>query len=191
MLIWICGPSGAGKSTIGRALYEHLKPSMPNLFLIDGDDFREAMGNDLGYTPEDRRKNGHRIAGMSRLLNQQGISVICCASTIHPEVQKYNHTNFPEYCEVMLNVSFETLLRRDTKNIYAKALDGKMADVVGVDIKLDTLAAPHLVLDNDGDCTDFSVFVEAIISQIHNKRQNSKVGSYANATDKGGVRVGR
>jgi len=178
MLIWICGPSGAGKSTIGQALYQHLKPNMPNLFLIDGDDFRTAMGDDLKYTSEDRRKNGHRIAGICRLLDQQGINVVCCASTIHPEVQEFNRANFSEYFEVMLNVSFETLLRRDTKNIYEKALKGKMTDVVGVDIKLETLAAPHLVLDNDGDCTDFNSFVEAIISTIQNGREISKVGSY-------------
>ena len=178
MLIWICGPSGAGKSTIGRALYEHLKPNMPNLFLFDGDDFRAAMGNDLGNTPEDRRKNGHRIAGMCQLMDLQRIIVICCASTIHPEVQEYNRTNFPEYCEVMLKVSFETLLRRDTKNIYEKALQGKMTDVVGLDINLEDMTTPHLVLNNDGDCTEFSVFVEKILAHMQHRRATFKAESY-------------
>ena len=166
MLIWICGPSGAGKSTIGQALYRRLKPGMPNLFLIDGDDFRLALGNDLGYSPEDRRKNGLRIAGICRLMDRQGINVICCASTIHPEVQEFNRATFEQYCEVSLEVSLETLVSRDTKDIYKKALKGMMSNVVGVDIKLETPANPHLVLNNDPHCTSFDEFVDAIVSHV-------------------------
>lgn len=167
MLIWICGPSGAGKTTIGRALYEHLKPGMPNLLFLDGDDFRAAMGNDLGYSPEDRRKNGHRIAGLCHLVESQGINVICCGATIHPEVQAFNRANLLEYYEVFVEVSFETLLRRDVKKIYRKALSGRLSDVVGVDIKLQPPSEPHLILNNDDDCTCFDKFVTAIISGMN------------------------
>jgi len=174
MVIWICGPSAAGKTTIGKALYNHLKPSMPNLFLLDGDGFRTAMGNDLGYTPNDRRKNGHRIAGLCHLLESQGINVICCGATIHLEVQAYNRATFKEYLEVYVEVSFETLLRRDPKNIYSNALKGKLSDVVGVDIKLEPPTAPHLILNNDDDRTEFSDFVTTIISRVNGHHQHSE-----------------
>jgi len=166
MVIWICGPSGAGKTTIGQALYKHLKPGMPNLFLLDGDDFREAMGNDLGFTPEDRRKNGHRIARFCQILESQGINVVCCGATIHHEVQEFNRTAFDEYLEVFVKVPFETLLRRDTKQIYKRALEGRLSNVVGLDIRFIPPAKPHLVLNNDEDRTSFDPFVEAIVAHI-------------------------
>ncbi len=166
MVIWICGPSGAGKTTIGQALYKHLKPATPNLFLLDGDDFRRAVGDDLGFTPEDRRKNGHRIARFCQLLESQGIDVVCCGATIHHEVQEFNRATFREYCEVLIEVSFETLLRRDTKQIYKRGLEGKMANVVGLDIKFIPPANPHIVLNNDEDRTSFDPFVEIIMAHI-------------------------
>ena len=168
MVIWICGPSAAGKTTIGRALYRQLKPDMPTLFLLDGDDFRAATGDDLQFTLEDRRKNGHRIARFCKLLEAQDINVICCAATIHPEVQEFNRVTFHEYCEVLIEVSFETLLRRDTKQIYKSALEGKLSDVIGVDIKFLRPAGPHLVLNNDEDRTSFDDFVHAIMAHINN-----------------------
>ena len=169
MVIWIYGPSGAGKTTIGRALYEQLKNGNPSVFLLDGDDFRAAMGNDLGFTLDDRRRNGHRLARICRLLESQGIDVVCCGATIHPEVQEFNRASFLQYCEVFVEVSFETLLHRDTKNIYQRALDGKLSDVIGVDIKSVPPELPHVVLNNDEERTSFENFAEQIMAHINGK----------------------
>jgi len=171
LIIWICGPSGAGKTEIGRAVYEHLKPKIPRIFMLDGDEFRAAMGNDLGYTPNERRANGLRMARMSQLLESQDIAVICCGATIHTEVQAFNFANLQEYHQVLLEVSFETLLRRDTKNIYARALQGQMVDVLGVDIKLEPPQTPHLVLNNDQDRDSFDELVCRIMSYIAENRK--------------------
>lgn len=166
MVVWICGLSGAGKTTIGRALYNHLKPRICNLCYLDGDEFRAAMGGDLGFTPEDRRRNGHRIARLCHLLESQGIEVICTGATIHPEVQEFNRKAFRRYCEVLVEASFETLLRRDRKDIYRRALKGELSDVLGVDIKFLPPASPHLVLNNDQDRTCFGGLIQAIMPHL-------------------------
>ena len=172
MLIWICGPSGAGKTTLGRALYNYFKPTTPNLFLLDGDDFRAAMGNDLGYSAEDRLKNGRRIARLCRLLESQGIDVICCGATIHPEVQSYNRKMFRQYWEIVMEVSYETLLRRDFKRIHSRARDGKLLDVIAVDIKWAPPATPDLILNNDEDRTSFDGLVRAAVMCINGVTDN-------------------
>jgi len=164
MIIWICGQSGAGKTTIGQSLFRHIKPEMPNLFMLDGDDFRWAMDNDLGYTQDARRKNSHRIARICHLLDSQGINVICCAITIHPEVQEYNRSTFQEYFEVLIEASSKTLHARDTKGIYKRALAGEISGVVGVDIEFVPPVAPHLVLNNDQDLDSFDGFVNQIVA---------------------------
>jgi len=171
MVIWICGPSGAGKTTIGRALHKHLKLRTPSIFLMDGDEFRAAMGHDLGFTVEDRHKNGLRMVRLSQLLESQGIAVICCGATIHPEVQAFGSAELLEYHQVFVEASFETLLRRDTKDIYRRALEGQMVDVVGVDIKLAIPATPHLLLNNDEDRDSVDGLVRQITGYIEASRR--------------------
>ena len=163
MVVWICGPSAAGKTTIGRNLYDHLKPSVGNLVLIDGDDFRRAMGDDLGYSTEDRRLNSVRIARFCHLLDAQDIHVICCAVTIHPEAQALSRKVLKNYHEVLISVSMDTLLRRDRKDIYRKALNGELADVVGVQIPYVPPVNPDLVIENDSDCSSFEPIVERLV----------------------------
>lgn len=166
MIVWICGPSGAGKTTIGQALFNTLKKDYPNLFILDGDQFRWAMSNDLGYSAEDRRQNSHRIARMCKLLESQGIHVICCGVTIHPEVQKFNRESYQEYFEVLIETSFETLLQRDSKNIYGRALMGEIKEVAGVDIGFVAPSNPHLVINNDKDLSCFDGIVGQITSHL-------------------------
>ena len=166
MVIWITGPSGAGKTTIGRALYDHLKPQRRGMFLMDGDEFRKAMGNDLGYSIEERRENGLRIIRLMQLLESQDITVVCCASTIHPDVQDFGHANLRSYYQVYIDVSLDTLRRRDIKDIYRRALEGEMVDVVGVDIDLVVPKTPHLVINNDKDRKSFDDLIDEIMGYV-------------------------
>jgi len=149
VVIWIAGPSGAGKTTIGKALYERLKPQSQGIFLMDGDEFRMAMGNDLGYSPEERRQNGLRLIRLIQLLESQDITVICCAATIHSDVQDFGFANLRSYYQVYIDVSLETLHQRDVKDIYRRALEGELSDVVGMDIQLEVPRTPHLTINND------------------------------------------
>ena len=166
MVIWICGPSGAGKTTIGRALRDYLRPRLPALFLLDGDEFRAAMGNDLGYSAAERRENGLRIARTCKLLESQGLTVICCAATIHEDVQAYNFENLGEYYQVAVDISMETLRQRDTKDIYRRASTGTMVDVLGVDMKFDVPETRHMTLNNDQNRASFEDVVLDILRHI-------------------------
>ena len=64
MVVWLCGLSGSGKTTIGWQIYSRVKPRVPNLVLLDGEDLRSAFGEDLGYDEEARRRNSIRIANL-------------------------------------------------------------------------------------------------------------------------------
>ncbi len=112
MVIWLCGLSGSGKTTIGRLIYNRVKPKVPNLVLLDGEDLRMAFGNDLGHDQEGRRRNSLRIANLCQLLDRQYIHVICCAMTIAPEAQVANRRHIKEYYEIFLDVSLDAVVRR-------------------------------------------------------------------------------
>jgi adenylylsulfate kinase-like enzyme len=163
MLIWLCGLSGSGKTTLGRLLYERLNERYPNLVLLDGDELRQAFGDDIGHHPEARQRNSQRIANLCHLLAQQGIHVICCAVTLTKAVQEQNRRLGADYVEVFLNVSLDTLRRRDPKRIYERASRGEISDVAGVDIPYVPPADPHLTIDNDDERTDLTPLVARIL----------------------------
>lgn len=164
MVLWLCGLSGSGKTTLGRLVYARLKAKAPNIVLLDGEDVRAAFGGDLGHDPAARRRNSVRIGNLCRLLDGQGIHVVCCAMTIAPEVQAMNREHLTGYCEVLLNVSLEVLASRDPKGIYRRARAGQLTQVCGVDIPYVAPTNPHLVLDNNRALQNLSPLVDRILA---------------------------
>lgn len=166
MVIWLCGLSGAGKTTIGNALYDRIKGRAANLVILDGEELRKALGGDLGHDAESRRVNSVRIANLCHLLDLQGIHVICCAMTIVPEAQELNRQWLSGYCEILLDVDLDTLIKRDPKGLYKKALSGKIKNVAGVDIPFVAPKSPQLVIDTRETLTDFSPIVDRILEHV-------------------------
>lgn len=165
MVIWICGLSGSGKTTLGRQIYDRLKPALKNLVLLDGDELRAALGHDLGHDTESRRRNSIRIANLCRLLDRQGIHVVCCAMTLAAEVQNANRENLTGYLEIYLDVSMPILEARDIKEIYRRARTGLIQNVAGVDIPYDPPANPHMVIDNNQTRDDLTPIADAVIAR--------------------------
>jgi adenylylsulfate kinase len=165
MVVWLCGLSGTGKSTLGGLLYRRLKPTLPNLVLLDGEDVRAVYGDEhLGHDAESRRRNSNRIARLCQLLDRQDIHVICCAMTLAPEAQASNRLEIKDYCEVLLNVSLPVLASRDPKGIYRRAKAGQLSNVAGIDLPYVPPAHPHLVIENDQDRTDLMPLVDRILA---------------------------
>jgi adenylylsulfate kinase-like enzyme len=163
MVVWLCGLSGSGKTTLGRLIYSRVKQKVSNIVLLDGEDVRAVMGDNLGHDLESRRRNSVRIASLCQLLDGQGIHVICCAMTLAPEAQAANRSHIKQYYEVFLDVSVQVLASRDPKGIYRRALAGELKDVSGVDIPYVPPAHPHLVLDNNVQREDLAPLVNRIL----------------------------
>jgi adenylylsulfate kinase len=162
-LIWITGISGAGKTTIGKALYERLKPVMPALVYLDGDEVRRCFGDDLGFTLEARDANAFRFTRLCRLLCAQGISVVCAANLTSQRFRDWCRAEIPGYFEVFLDVPMEVLTARDPKGLYARALAGETSNVVGIDIPFVPPLTPDLVIDNSRSCESFDSVCEQIM----------------------------
>jgi len=144
MVIWITGLSGSGKTTISRKVYESIKQKYKNTVLLDGDVIRAALDNNYGYTLPDRLKGAKQVSGLCRMLDNEGINVVCATISLFEEIQSSNRKNFSKYVEVFLDVDMEELRRRDPKKIYSTPMD----NVVGVDLPYDRPKNPDIVLDN-------------------------------------------
>ena len=150
---WITGLSGAGKTTIGKLFYEKIKETHPNTVFLDGDTLREVFADDLGYSKEERQKCAMRYSRLCRMLENQGMNVICCTISMFDCVRQWNRDNIPNYKEIYVKVSMETLQRRDQKGLYSASVAGKENEVVGIHMQLEEPKQPDLVLENDGEKT--------------------------------------
>lgn len=149
------GLSGAGKTTIGGLFHRRLKATKPNVVLLDGDEIRVAFGEDVGYTQGERLRWAGRIFRVCKLLSGQGIDVVVCSIAMYESVRRWNRENIPNYKEIYIKVSRDTLLRRNQKGLYTA---GK--NVVGIDLPFDEPQAPDLVVHNDGDKTPLELVTE-------------------------------
>lgn len=149
-LYWITGLAGAGKTTIGKILYCYLKAKYPNTIFLDGDALRQAFGNDLGYSEEDRLSCAMRYARLSKLLVEQGMHVICCTISMFDDVREWNRRNIENYLEIYIEVPLEVLEKRNQKNLYSKLDEGNAKNVVGMDLHLQLPRNPDIHLINDG-----------------------------------------
>ncbi|HLF18609.1 MAG TPA: adenylyl-sulfate kinase [Candidatus Omnitrophota bacterium] len=170
MVIWIIGLSGAGKTTIGRKLRDRLAAMGRPVVFFDGDIFRNIMGDDLGHTIEERKKNAQRICRFCQYLEKQGIDVVFALLSLFPESQEWNRKNLSQYFEVYLDVSMDTVMKRDPKGLYKKALAGEITHVVGVDINFEPPLHPDLVVNNDDERVDHGGIVDAIMEGLEEKK---------------------
>lgn len=142
------GLSGAGKTTLGSLFYQRLKNTKPNVVYLDGDEIRLAFGEDVGYTQEERLRWAGRIFRVCKLLSDQGIDVVCCSIAMFDSVRQWNRENIPNYKEIYIRVTKETLMQRNQKGLYTAG-----HNVVGIDLPFDEPKSPDLVIQNDGERT--------------------------------------
>jgi adenylylsulfate kinase len=142
-VIWITGLPGAGKTTVADEVAALLRAKSAAVVQVDGDVVREVMGNDLGYTPNDRLENAWRISRLCRMLSGQGLQVVCATVSLFSEIHDWNRANLTRYVEVYLRASGGTLAAR-------KGHLRGAANVVGVDQPFDAPQSPDLLIDNEG-----------------------------------------
>jgi bifunctional enzyme CysN/CysC len=150
-VLWFTGLSGSGKSTIANALEQVLHERGIRTYILDGDNVRHGLNNDLGFTDADRVENIRRIAEVAKLMVDAGLVVL--ASFISPfrsERDMARKLFEPgEFVEIHVNVSLETAEHRDPKGLYRKARRGELPNFTGVDSSYEAPDNPELELSTD------------------------------------------
>ena len=149
--IWFTGLPASGKSTIAVAVERALVESGRVAYLLDGDNLRHGLSDDLGFWPGDRAENIRRVGHLTRLLADAG--VVALASLVSPlksdrEIARaLNDAARLPFIEVYVATSLAECEKRDPKGLYARARNGQLASLTGVDAPYEPPDNPDLVLD--------------------------------------------
>jgi 3'-phosphoadenosine 5'-phosphosulfate synthase len=156
-VVWLTGLSGAGKSTIGQALREELARRGRQAELLDGDEVRTHLSKGLGFSKEDRDTNIRRIGYVARLLARNGGIAITAAISPYREVRNQIRVETTCFVEVFVRCPLDTLVERDTKGLYRKALAGEIANFTGVSDPYEEPLQPEVVCDTSNESLAQSV----------------------------------
>lgn len=149
--IWFTGLPASGKSTVAVAVERALVESGRMAYLLDGDNLRHGLSDDLGFSPGDRTENIRRVGHLTRLLADAG--VVALASLVSPlksdreTARALNDAAKLPFIEVHVSTSLEECEKRDPKGLYARARTGELKGLTGVDAPYEPPDAPDLVLD--------------------------------------------
>ena len=149
MMLWFTGLSGSGKSTVAIALERELHSRGLLCRILDGDNIRSGINNNLGFSAEDRVENIRRIAEVGRLFVDTGIITI--AALISPNNQLREMAaeiiGKDDFVEVFVSTPLEECEKRDVKGLYAKARRGEIKNFTGISAPFEAPEHPDITLD--------------------------------------------
>ena len=170
LVVWFYGLSGSGKSTIAIQLEQQLHSRGILSKVLDGDNIRTGLNNNLGFTDDDRKENIRRIAEVSKLLAHTGVVTICSFITPKAELRQLAREILgPEdLLDVYVHASYETCENRDVKGLYAKAKAGEIPNFTGKDSSFEIPSEPDLYIDTENQTVEESTkaVLEAILPRI-------------------------
>ena len=149
MILWITGISGSGKTTIGKFFFNKFKKKHKNTIFLDGDEFRSLFGNDLKYTIKDRDKNAERMIAFVKYLSNQRINLIISANITSKKYRIWCKKNLKNFIQIYIKAKLKSLVKRDYKNLYKRAINKKIKNVIGVDLPFKDPQKIDLLISND------------------------------------------
>lgn len=151
-VLWLTGLSGSGKSTIAHQSCELLLKSKYNVKILDGDYIRNTLHKTLKFTPEDITENNRRTAIICKnMLDQYNYLIVPIISPFKKSRLEVSNIIGPNYVEIYVKAKLDTVIERDTKGFYKKAINGKINLFIGIDprVPYEPPDNPNLVLDTD------------------------------------------
>ena len=147
--LWFTGLSASGKSTIAYALERRLIDLGKPCYVLDGDNIRQGLNSNLGFSDPDRSENIRRVAEVSKLMNDAGLVVI--ASFISPSskdrILAQNIIGRANFFEIYMSAPVDICEKRDPKGVYKKARSGEIKNFTGVTANYDVPNSPFITID--------------------------------------------
>ncbi|WP_010494548.1 adenylyl-sulfate kinase [Paenibacillus elgii] len=167
--LWLTGLSGSGKSSIAVELENRLYHEGIRTYILDGDNIRHGLNNNLGFSPEDRKENLRRVGEVAKLFVDAGVISVAAFISPYNEDRSMVRNMFKanEFIEIYVSCPLEQCEERDPKGLYKKARAGEIREFTGISAPYEVPLNPELVIETD----KYSVHecVDLIISYLEQK----------------------
>ncbi len=175
VMLWLTGLSGSGKSTIAIALERELHQRGLLCRILDGDNIRSGINNNLGFSAEDRVENIRRIAEIGKLFVDTGIITIAAFISPSNELRQMATRIIGEgdFLEIYVSTPLEECEKRDVKGLYAKARRGEIRNFTGISAPFEAPEHPVLSLDTSRLSLEESVntLLELVLPAVGKRRE--------------------
>lgn len=148
-VLWMVGLSGSGKTTIADILENELRQRGLNVERLDGDIVRESLTSDLGFSKEDREKNIERVTFVAKLLSRNGVACICSFISPYQSMRDRVKAETTNFVEVFVDAPLDTVIDRDVKGLYEKAIAGEIPNFTGISDPFEAPADPDIHVRTD------------------------------------------
>jgi bifunctional enzyme CysN/CysC len=151
IILWFTGLSGSGKSTIANMLEKKLASQGLLTYILDGDNLRHGLNKDLGFKKEDRIENLRRVSEVAKIMHDSGVIVLASFISPYKKDRKRIREMFPEneFIEIFVDADIDTVISRDPKGLYQKALSGQIPNFTGVGSDYEKPQYPEITLNTN------------------------------------------
>ena len=159
-VLWFTGLSGAGKTTIAIGLSKALKKYGKKVKIIDGDEIRNSIHSKLSFTPKDIEKNNQLIAQLCKnIINNHNFIVVPIISPFRRSRKAAKVLIGASFTEVYVKTSLQTVIKRDVKGLYKKALKGEIENFIGIDnnVPYEVPINPSITINTELEHPDESI----------------------------------
>jgi adenylylsulfate kinase len=165
-IVWFTGLSGSGKSTLAHAVEEILHQQGCHTFVLDGDNVRQGLCGDLGFSSKDREENIRRIGEIAKLFMEAGMIVLTAfISPYRADRERVRGlVEHGDFIEIYCDASIEVCEARDVKGIYKKARAGQIAEFTGISSPYEVPKNPELTVNTGG--AELKVCVQQVIGEM-------------------------
>ncbi|EPY14013.1 adenylyl-sulfate kinase [Paenibacillus alvei] len=161
-VLWFTGLSGAGKSTLSVALESELYKYKVHSYVLDGDNIRLGLNNNLGFSPSERRENIRRVGEIAKLFADAGFLALSALISPYRKDRDMVRARFDsdEFIEIYVKCSLVECERRDPKGLYKRARRGEISEFTGISAPYEEPLSSELIIETD------KMTVEASVKQI-------------------------
>ena len=171
IMIWFTGLSGSGKSTVAMGVERELHAQGILCRILDGDNVRAGINNNLGFSAEDRIENIRRIAEIGKLFVQTGVVTLACFVSPTNDIRQMAReiVGKEDFLEVYISTPIEECERRDVKGLYARARKGEVKNFTGISAPFEAPVSPDIAIDTSKIPLEESVktLTELIIKRVN------------------------
>ena len=170
IMIWFTGLSGSGKSTVAMGVERELHAQGILCRILDGDNVRAGINNNLGFSAEDRIENIRRIAEIGKLFVQTGVVTLACFVSPTNDIRQMAReiVGVEDFLEVYISTPIEECERRDVKGLYARARKGEVKNFTGISAPFEAPVSADIDIDTSKIPLEESVrtLTELIIKRV-------------------------